>query len=169
MVRKTSHALLSCSNNSRDPCEQFEDGLHVICTEQPAGGVDLAYGELHRQLAGLMLDDEQKLVVRIGQRRLGAEQFGEPQVVRQMTSVSGNRSRHPRSRSCHPVPRMILGTIPQAIRTTETRRSRGRFNFGKADIERRKAEAHHIGRAKVTDDAARDQRLHRRIAFRKAE
>src|SRR6516225_6701230 len=37
------------------------------------------------------------------------------------------------------------------------------------DIERRKAEAHPIGRPKIADDAARDQRPHRRIAMLEAK
>ena len=80
-MRRTSHALLSCSKNARDAREQFEGWLHAVCADQRTGRADLADGELHPQFTGLMLDYEQKFVVRIGQRRLRAEQFGKSKVV----------------------------------------------------------------------------------------
>ena len=40
----------------------------------------------------------------------------------------------------------------------------GAHHLGEAVVERREAEAHQVGRAEIADDAARDQRLHHRIA-----
>ena len=81
MVRRTSHALLSCSKIRATRSSSLKAGCHAVCADQRTGRTDLADGELHPQFTGLMLDYEQKFVVRIGQRRLRAEQFGEPQVV----------------------------------------------------------------------------------------
>ena len=75
MVRKTSHALLSCSKISRHTRKQFKGWLHPVGADQRTGRADLAYREFHPQFARLMLDYEQKFVVGIGQRRLRAEQF----------------------------------------------------------------------------------------------
>jgi hypothetical protein len=66
-----------------DPREPLEGGREVVAAEQVTGRTELVDEELEPQLGGLVLDDEQQLVVlrRVALRLLGGEQQVEPQVV----------------------------------------------------------------------------------------
>ena len=66
-----------------DPCHPLERGGEVVGAQQRAGRAQLVDHQLEPELAGLVLDDEEQLVVlrRVRQRLLGRQQHVEAQVV----------------------------------------------------------------------------------------
>ena len=73
IVRSTSQALLSCSKMRDTRASILKAGCSSVVGDRAARGAELVDGKLHPQLGGLVLDDEQHLVMRVGERMLRAE------------------------------------------------------------------------------------------------
>jgi hypothetical protein len=63
-----------------DPGEDLEGRLQLVAADPADARPELVDDELHPQLGGLVLDDEEHLVVMLAERDLGAEQLVEVQV-----------------------------------------------------------------------------------------
>ena len=72
------HQLL---HDLADPAEHLERRLQLVVGDVGHGGAQLVQHQLHPQLAGLVLHDEQQLVVVRRQRMLRAQHLVEVQVV----------------------------------------------------------------------------------------
>jgi hypothetical protein len=73
--------LVELRHDPRDAREHLECRLQVVAAHVADGGAQLVDHELHPQLGGLVLDDEQHLVVIGGARALRREQAVQSQVV----------------------------------------------------------------------------------------
>ena len=67
--------------NSADTRQVLERGCEIVRHDQATRRIELVQRQLHPQLGGLVDDDEQHLVVRIGARLLRAEQRVELEIV----------------------------------------------------------------------------------------
>ncbi|MCY1355789.1 hypothetical protein D3C87_1601730 [compost metagenome] len=76
--RPGMHQLIK---NPRDPRQHLERGRQLSQSNVLTGGIELVQHQLHPQLRGLMLDDEQHLVMVRRQRVLCAENAPQIQVV----------------------------------------------------------------------------------------
>ncbi|MCY1423661.1 hypothetical protein D9M71_393810 [compost metagenome] len=76
--RPRMHQLIK---DSRDPRQHLEGRRQLTQPNVFAGGLELVQHQLHPQLGGLVLDDEQHLVMVRRQRVLGAENTPQVQVV----------------------------------------------------------------------------------------
>jgi hypothetical protein len=72
------HQLL---HDAADPREHLERGAQLVGRDMADGSLQLVQHQLHPQLAGLVLHDEQHLVVVGRQRVLRAQHLVEVQVV----------------------------------------------------------------------------------------
>jgi len=77
--------------NPGHPRQRLERRLQIVGRDQLAGGAELVDRKLHPQLGGLMLDDEQHLVMGGGERPLRAQNPVEPQIVRIGHHLAGPR------------------------------------------------------------------------------
>ena len=82
-VASTDHWSVSVLLDVLDPRQPLERGGEVVGAQQRAGRAQLVDHQLEPQLARLVLDDEEQLVVlrRVAQRLLGRQQQVEAQVV----------------------------------------------------------------------------------------
>jgi hypothetical protein len=81
MVASTSQACTSCSMILLTRASILKAGRQLVARHVADGGAQLVQHQLHPQLAGLVLHDEQHLVVRGRQRLLRAEDGVQLQVV----------------------------------------------------------------------------------------
>ena len=81
IVASTSQAWTSCSMILLTPGEHLEGALQLVARDRGDRRAQLVQHQLHPQLAGLVLDDEQHLVVRAASAVLRAEHRVEVQVV----------------------------------------------------------------------------------------
>jgi len=72
MVRRTSQALLSCSKMRATRASILNASCATVGGDHPARGVDLVQGKAHPKLRGLVLDDEQHLVMCVADKGVWA-------------------------------------------------------------------------------------------------
>ena len=133
--------------DARHPGQHLEGRLQPVLADRRHGRADLVDGELHPELGGLVLDDEQQLVMRVRQRLLRVEHAFEMQVVA-IGHAPGERHLRAFARrivrlAAHVTAAfaLVLGRVPEPVRHDVFEDRRRAEDFRLADIERREAEA----------------------------
>nr|GEU28320.1 hypothetical protein [Tanacetum cinerariifolium] len=187
-------------HDGRHAGQHFHRSRQLPAGDVVARAMQLVQHQLHPQFAGLVLDDEQQLVMLGRQRMLGGQDGIERQVVAvahvvgevELSAVvtrclgvglgvgrglgRGGNSGAVRYRTFHDGlsfvwwesgDRIALG-VDLVIGTVEDILEHHHRvpHVPVTGVQRRKAEAHHLRFAVVADHAARDQRLHHRVAVR---
>jgi len=86
----------------------LECRLQVIGDDEPSRGRQLVQGQLHPQLGCLVDDDEEQLVMTVGARLLGSEQFVELEVIAVTHGFGEIGMRVGSSARCRRVGRFVL-------------------------------------------------------------
>jgi len=68
--------------DARYPRQGLERRLQIVRCDQPAGRVQLVDRKLHPEFGGLVLDDEQRLVVGRRKQMLGVQNLVELEIIR---------------------------------------------------------------------------------------
>ena len=158
-----------------DAGKHLEGGLQPVLADRLHRRADLVDGELHPELRGLVLDDEEQLVMRRRQRLLRVEHALEMQVIA-IGHAPGER--HLRA--------FLGGIVGLAAHVTNAFFRYSALSHSRsfmivledidcaqhlllADIERREAEADGVRGAEIADHVSCDQRLHDGVALGVAE
>ena len=171
------HQLLEDARHAR---QHLEGRWQIGRRDGPARRFQLVQGQLHPQLARLVLDDEEQLV-RVGRARMLG---GEHRVQREIVTVAhvvacgrvhdkflaarcgGACSGRSALRSCD-LAKLLEAFLAPALRVQDL--SQGGGSVHRVDvphIQRRKTETQYVRRAEVADDTLLDERLHHRVRLR---